>query len=76
MSGLSRRFCGRNYVRPHVQMTLNEGVADWMGAFETGLPHGEFKIVWGDQISGSVWFDHGVKVDDRNETKQGTQDEV
>ena len=76
MSGLSRRFCGSNYGRPHVQMTLNEGVADWMGAFETGLPHGDLKIVWGDRISGSVWFDHGAKVYDRNESKQGTRDEV
>jgi hypothetical protein len=31
-------------------MTLNEAVADWMGAFETGLPHGDLKIVWGNRI--------------------------
>ena len=39
------------------------GVADWAGTFHNGLPHGEFKIVWGDRYSGSVQFEKGLEVD-------------
>ena len=39
------------------------GVADWAGTFQNGLPHGEFKIVWGDRHSGSVRFEKGLEVD-------------
>jgi hypothetical protein len=36
--------------------------ADWMGEFINGLPHGEFRIVWGDRVTGSVWFENGTPV--------------
>ena len=39
------------------------GVADWAGTFRNGLPHGEFKIVWGDRYSGSVRFENGLEID-------------
>ena len=38
-------------------------VADWAGTFHNGLPHGEFKIVWGDRYSGSVGFENGLEMD-------------
>lgn len=54
----------------------SNGVADWLGPFENGLPHGEFQIVWGDRMSGSAWFAHGAKVEDIDEGKRGRGDEV
>lgn len=38
------------------------GVADWAGTFHNGLPHGEFKLVWGDRYSGSVRFENGLQI--------------
>lgn len=52
------------------------GPADWQGAFEDGRPHGEFKIAWGDRMSGSVWFDSGACVEGLDAGKQERRDEV
>ncbi len=52
------------------------GSADWRGAFEDGRPHGEFKIVWGDRMSGSVWFDSGARVENPDAGERELPNEV
>ena len=50
-----RPFTGRTYG--------TNGIADWIGSFIDGLPHGEFTLVLGDHMRDMVWFEHGVIVE-------------
>lgn len=57
------RFASTAQGEPFNGRTFSSrGIADWIGGFRNGLPHGEFLLVLGDRQSSYVTFENGVIV--------------
>lgn len=40
------------------QASASYATVDWTGTFKDGKPHGEFRIIWGDRLSGPMKNPH------------------